>query len=93
MPFRPKIHHKCRNTFYSTTQIERFRVPDDKVHFDIDFPAYKPVYYSGNGDSKSDTSFKIEKTGKFRLKFFRKSVTLRRCVAFHGRSSNGTPGH
>jgi ADP-ribose pyrophosphatase len=45
MPFRPKIHHKCRNTFYSTTQIERIRVPDDKVSFDIDFPAYKPVNY------------------------------------------------
>merc|ERR1711953_755627 len=46
MPFRPKIHHKCRNSFYSTTQIERIRVPDDKVHFDIDFPAYKPVNYT-----------------------------------------------
>ena len=51
MPFRPKIHHKCRNTFYSNTQIERIRVPDDKVHFDIDFPAYKPVNYTGIGNS------------------------------------------
>jgi len=37
---------KCRNTKYPRSNIERFRVPDDKVDWNIDWPEYKPPTFT-----------------------------------------------
>ncbi|KAJ8681276.1 hypothetical protein QAD02_017063 [Eretmocerus hayati] len=40
------IHKKCRNSLYPSTDIQRFKVPDDKVAWSENFPEYTPIEYS-----------------------------------------------
>lgn len=40
------LHQKCRQGFYSSSNIKRFEVPEDKVSWDIKYPEYKPVKYT-----------------------------------------------
>ncbi|XP_017876910.1 ADP-ribose pyrophosphatase, mitochondrial [Ceratina calcarata] len=40
------IHHKCRLGFYSTSNVKRFEVTEDKVPWDVEYPEYKPVEYT-----------------------------------------------
>lgn len=36
------MHLSCRNTEFV---IERFRVPDNLVKWDVKYPAYKPIFF------------------------------------------------
>ncbi|XP_049767308.1 ADP-ribose pyrophosphatase, mitochondrial [Schistocerca cancellata] len=42
------MHFKCRGGFYPRTDntVARFPVPDEKIHWDIDYPEYQPTNYT-----------------------------------------------
>lgn len=41
-------HIVCRNSFYSTTQIKRFFVPDDKIPWSTSYADYSPVKFESD---------------------------------------------
>ncbi|XP_011307031.1 ADP-ribose pyrophosphatase, mitochondrial [Fopius arisanus] len=49
-PREPKewSHNFCRNGFYSSTEVERFPVPDELVGWKVDWPEYAPVEYTSS---------------------------------------------
>lgn len=40
------IHNKCRNGFYPHTDIQRFKIEDNKISWNIEYPEYKPVKHT-----------------------------------------------
>nr|XP_031836155.1 ADP-ribose pyrophosphatase, mitochondrial [Nomia melanderi] len=42
------IHYKCRQSFYASSNVKRFEVPDSKVPWNVEFLNYKPVKYTAS---------------------------------------------
>ena len=68
------LHTKARTSPYSNTSQERFKVEDDKVKWECNFPDYKPPFYTNPGvvnHKLPDASLeKIKKDdGKIKFKF------------------------
>lgn len=46
-PFEVKMHYKCRGEYYPrTSDVLRFKIPDDKVPWLANLPEYKPKTYT-----------------------------------------------
>lgn len=66
-----KLHFNCRNNIYKGNKITvpRFPVPDNKVHWEIEWPCYKPIIFTDN-QIKSETWADPEIDGNnYRIKF------------------------
>ncbi|KZC09975.1 ADP-ribose pyrophosphatase, mitochondrial [Dufourea novaeangliae] len=42
------MHYKCRQSFYPSSNIKRFEVPENKVPWDIEYPEYKPAQHTAS---------------------------------------------
>ncbi|XP_015171072.1 PREDICTED: ADP-ribose pyrophosphatase, mitochondrial [Polistes dominula] len=44
--FLKMIHNKCRNVVYPHSSIERFKVKDHQISWEVKYPEYKPINYT-----------------------------------------------
>lgn len=65
------MHKNCRREYYDVAKtIRRFKVPDDKVSWDVDMQPYNPTAYTDNTKAElQDPNFWVMKSGKHEVMF------------------------
>lgn len=84
------VHQKCREEFYSTTDVKRFQIPEENlVFYEIDYPEYQPTDFTAE---ETKTAEWADPENRSELKFNQIDGAVdRRSFEGHYKIKNGVP--